>query len=160
MISIKIDWFDFLAVQGTLKSLLQDRNVGEVAQLCPILCDPMDCSLPSSSIHRISQARTVEWVAICFSKGSSPTQGSNPGLPHCRQILYQLSYQGSPNLTGSGGSDGKGSACNVGDLGWIPGSGRSPGQGNGNPLHCSCLENPVDRGAWQATVHGVAKSQT
>ena len=50
------------------------------------------------------------------------------------------------------GSDGKESACNAGDLGSIPGSGRSPGEGNGNPLHYSCLENPMDRGAWQATV--------
>ena len=59
-----------------------------------------------------------------------------------------------------GGSEVKASACNAGDLGSIPGSGRSPGEGNGNPLQYSCLENPMDRGAWWATVHGVAKSQT
>ena len=59
-----------------------------------------------------------------------------------------------------GGSDGKASACNAGDLGLIPGSGRSPGEGNGNPLQYFCLENSIDRGAWWATVHGVAKSQT
>ena len=59
-----------------------------------------------------------------------------------------------------GGSDGKASAYNAGDLGSIPGSGRSPGEGNGNPLQYSCLESPMDRGAWQATVHGVAKSRT
>ena len=52
---------------------------------------------------------------------------------------------------------GKESACNVGDLGSIPGSGRSPGEGNGNPLQYSCLENPMDRGAWRATVHVVAR---
>ena len=52
------------------------------------------------------------------------------------------------------------SACNAGDLGLIPGSGRSPGEGNGNPLQYSCLENPLDGGAWWATVHGVAKSRT
>ena len=57
-----------------------------------------------------------------------------------------------------GGSDGKESACNRGDLGLIPGSGRSPGKGNGYPLQYSCLENSMDRGAWWATVHGVAKS--
>ena len=51
----------------------------------------------------------------------------------------------------------KESACNVGDLGSIPGSGRSPGEGNGNPLQYSCLENPIDRGAWWATVHGIAR---
>ena len=63
-------------------------------------------------------------------------------------------YMGFP-----GGSDGKESACNVGDLASIPGLGRSPGEGNGNPVQYSCLENSMDRGAWRATVHGVAKSQ-
>ena len=55
------------------------------------------------------------------------------------------------------GSDSKESTCNAGDSGLIPGSGRSPGEGNGNPLQYSCLENPRDRGAWQARIHGVAK---
>ena len=59
-----------------------------------------------------------------------------------------------------GGSEGKVSACNTRDLGLILGLGRSPGEGSGNPLQCSCLENPMDRGAWLATVHGVAKCQT
>ena len=58
-----------------------------------------------------------------------------------------------------GGSEVKASVCNAGDLGWIPGLGRSPGEGNGNPLQYSYLENPMDRGAWWAAVHGVAKSQ-
>ena len=56
------------------------------------------------------------------------------------------------------GSEAKASACNAGDLDQIPG--RSPGGGNGNPLQYSCLENPMDRGAWRATVHGVAESRT
>ena len=59
-----------------------------------------------------------------------------------------------------GSSDGNESACSVGDLGWIPGLGRSPGEGNGNPLQYSCLGNPTDGGAWQATVHGVTKNRT
>ena len=54
----------------------------------------------------------------------------------------------------------KESACNAGDTGSIPGLGRSPGEGNGNALQFSCLENPMDRGAWWAAVHGVAKSRT
>ena len=56
-----------------------------------------------------------------------------------------------------GGSDGKGPTRNAGDAGSIPGWGRSPGEGNGNPLQYFCLENPMDREVWQATVHGVAK---
>ena len=60
----------------------------------------------------------------------------------------------------SGGLEVKVPASNVGDLGSIPGSGRSPGEGNGNPFQCSCLENPMDGGAWKAAVHGVAKSRT
>ena len=58
------------------------------------------------------------------------------------------------------GSDGEESACSAGDPGLIPGSRRSPGGGNENPLQYSCLGNPLDRGAWQATDHGIAKSQT
>ena len=61
------------------------------------------------------------------------------------------------------GSDGKEAVCNAGgirDMGLIPGSGRSPGRGHGNPLQDSCLENTLDRGAWRATVHRVVKSQT
>ena len=56
-----------------------------------------------------------------------------------------------------GGSDSKASASNAGDPGSVSGSGRSPGEGNGNPLQYSSLENPIDRGAWSATVHGVTK---
>ena len=58
-----------------------------------------------------------------------------------------------------GGSDSKESACNAGDQGSIPGSGKSPEEGNGNPLLYSCLGIPMDRGAWQATVYGVAERQ-
>ena len=62
------------------------------------------------------------------------------------------------HLTSNGGSDTKASVYNVGDLGLIPGLGISTGEGNGNSLQYSCLENPMDRGACQATVHGVEKS--
>ena len=65
-----------------------------------------------------------------------------------------------PSLGFPGGSEVKVSARNAGDLGLIPGSGRSPGEGNGNPLQYSCLKNPMDGGAWWATVHGVGKSRT
>ena len=72
----------------------------------------------------------------------------------------QISYTPDKNICFSGNSGGKESACNGGDLGLIPASGRSPGEGNGNPLQYFCLGNPMDRGACQATVHEVAKSRT
>ena len=68
------------------------------------------------------------------------------------QLLYFLHFPG--------GLNGKASASNEGDPGSVPGSGRSAGEGNGNPLQYYCLENPMYRGAWEATVHGVAKSRT
>ena len=70
-------------------------------------------------------------------------------------LCYVSLTQGFP-----GGSDGKEPTWHAGDLGSISGLGRSPGGGNGNPRQCSCLENPMDRGAWQAIVHGVTKCQT
>ena len=68
---------------------------------------------------------------------------------------YHQEWRGFP-----GGSDGKESACNISDLGSIPGVGTSPEEGNGNTLQDSCLENPMEGGAWQTIVYGVAKSQT
>ena len=59
----------------------------------------MDCSPPGSSVHGILQARILQWVAISSSRGIFPTQGSNPGLPHCRQTLYNLRHQRSPVYT-------------------------------------------------------------
>ena len=67
-----------------------------VDQSCLTLCDPVNCSLPGFSVCGIFQARILEWVAMSFSRGIFPTQGSNLGLRRCRWILYQLSYQGSP----------------------------------------------------------------
>ena len=77
-------------------------------------------------------------------------------------FLNELFYfHGSIQTEGfPGASDSKESACNTGDLGLIPGSGRSPGEENGYPFQYSCLENFMDKGAWWATVHGVSKSQT
>ena len=75
-------------------------------------------------------------------------------IPKTNIILYKFKV-GFP-----GGSDGKESACNAGDLGSITGSGRSPGEGNGNPLQCSCLEKSMDREAWWAIVQEVTNSGT
>ena len=91
---------------------IKTKSESEVAQSFLTLRDPMDCSLPGSSI----QARVLEWVAFAFSS-------------------------------------------NVGDLGLIPWSGRSAEERNGYPLQYSCLVNSMDRGDWQAAVHGVTKTQ-
>ena len=65
----------------------------KVAQLCPTLCNLMDYM-----VHGILQARILEWEAVLSSKGVFPTQGSNPGIQHCKRILYQLSHKGSPRI--------------------------------------------------------------
>ena len=69
-----------------------------VAQLCLTLCDPMDCSLPSSSVHKDFPGKNTGVGCHALLQRMLPTQRSNPGLPHCRQILYQLSHQGSPRI--------------------------------------------------------------
>ena len=80
-------------------------------------------------------------------------------LPRIVYILFILNASYYLSLGFSGGSVIKNSSANAGDAGSIPGLGRFPEEGNGNPLQYSCLGIPMDRGAWQATVHGVAESQ-
>ena len=72
------------------------ESESEVVQSCPILCNPMDCSLPHSSIHGIFQAKVLEWLP--FPSPEDLTQGLNLGLPHCRQTLYHLSHLASPQV--------------------------------------------------------------
>ena len=126
----------------------------------------MDCNLPGSSAHEISQTRTLEWGAISSSGGSSgPSDQSRVSCISCtgRWILCPyilVRVYNFMDLSVVYVSEVKASACNAGDLDSIPGSGRSPGEGRGNPLWYSCLQNPKDRGAWRATVHRVAKSRT
>ena len=94
--------------------------------------------------------------SLSLLQGIFPTQGLNLGLPHGRQFLYQLSHKGElkkkfvlfSSLDFPGGSDGKVSAYNAGDQVSVLGLGRFPGEGNGNPLQYSCLENLMDRGTW------------
>ena len=137
-----------------------------VIQFCLTLCNPMDCSPPGFSVHGILQARILEWEAIPFSRGSSWPR-DRPGSLSCSQIHYHLSHNCQslkvvnqkvvidiiyicevPTRDFPGGSDGKASVYNAGDLGSIPGSGRFPGEGNGNPLQYPCLENLMVGGAW------------
>ena len=98
-----------------------------------------------------------------FLPGKSHGQRSlvdySPG-DHKSHRTYQLNHHHPTKSVFAGGSEDKASACHAGDPGLISGLGRSPEEVNGNPLQYSCLENPMDRGAWQATVHGVEKSQT
>ena len=94
------------------------------------------------------------WSRGVWREATPPSGETNaPEIP--RQCLGQA----TSHLMESG-SDSKECACNAGDPSSIPGSGRSPGEGNSYPLQCSCLENPMGRGAWWAIVHGVAKNQT
>ena len=106
------------------------------------------------------EVKALGTLTLLSSVGLTQTEGS----PQMRLFPRTGTYcfpvgcvyiQGSP-----GGSEGEESACNVGHLGFIPGSGRSPGEGTGYPLQYSCLENPMDRGTGRATVYGVAESQT
>ena len=120
----------------------------------------LDCSPPDSSVHGILQARILEWVP-CSSPGDLPNPGLNPGLMHCRWILYLLSpvfYWSSQVVLVE--KNQPANAGDIGDVGSIPGLGRPPGGEHGNPLQYSCLDNPMDREAWQAIVHGVANSWT
>ena len=103
-----------------------------VAHLGRILRDPVNCSLPSSSVHEISQARILEGVAISSSSGSSQLRDQT-------HISYGSCFPGCSVVNNPSAS--------VGDMGSIPGLGRSPGGGNGNPLQYSCLGNPMDGGA-------------
>ena len=97
------------------------------------------------------------------SPGYLPDPGIEPQSPVMQAVFTHWVTSEAPRILESvtlDSSDDKGPACNAGDLGTTRGSGRSPGEGNGNPLQCSCLENSTDRGAWRATVHGVPESDT
>ena len=81
-----------------LPSTIPSSRACLVAQSCLTLCDPMDCSPPGFSVHGDSPGKSTGVGCHALLQGIFPTQGSNPGLPHCRWILYRLSHQGSPHL--------------------------------------------------------------
>ena len=118
------------------------KSESEVAQSCPTLSDPMDYRLPGSSIHGIFQGKVLEWGAIAFS-----TQLSLASLKFKSSTYALAPHFLSPALGHK-------------LLRVLPLSLSCIGEGNGNPLQCSCLENPWDRGAWWAAVYGVAQSWT
>ena len=103
----EIPFFHFLRMSclhggcGDMAGLLRSRRSPTCVramslQSCPTPCDPMDCNPPGSSVHGLLQARTLEWVAISFSRGSSQPRDWTPGLLNCKQTLYHLSHQGNP----------------------------------------------------------------
>ena len=123
-----------------------------------LFATPMDCSPPSSSVQGISQARILEWVAS-LHPGDLPYPGIEPASLTSR-VLAGGFFTTSTTWEFPGDSVHKESSYHSGDLGSIPGSGRSLGRWNGNLFQYSCLENSMDRETWWATVHGVAKSWT
>ena len=129
---------EFLSVPGQLSFPLQpynhiDGTLGE-------------CQSPQLSILGSKVSEGLLCPGLLESEGSCD-------LTSVSQVIRVF-------VMGFSASDGKESACNAGDLCSILGSGKSPGEGNGSPLQYSCLENPMDRGVWWATVHGITKSQT
>ena len=113
-----------------------------------------------------SKVKSKSVQILCTRLPSSvPIMSSNDNLTTCFWLLQYSNHCSSlsPLFCSfhrfPGGSDSKESTCNAGDPGLIPGSGLFPGEGHGNPLQSCCLENSMDRGAWRAIVHGIAKSQ-
>ena len=155
-------WQEGMTLAGGKISPKKKKVKVLVAQLCPTLCNPMNRLL---CLWASPGKNTGEGCHFLL-QGIFPTQGSNPGLPHCRQTLHPLSHQGIyiyrerasqvvlvvKNLPANAGD--------ARDVSLILESGRSAEVGNGNPLQYSCPENCMDRGAWRAIVHGVAKGQT
>ena len=104
----------------------------------------------------LNLTKQISWDCGCYKRGLSLYEKVSSLLP---SVTLSSIWESIVSLRGfPGGSDSKESTCNVGDLGSIPGLGGSPGVGDGNPLQYSSLENSRDRGAWQATVHGVSKT--
>ena len=125
----------------------------EYSGLISFRMDWLDLPVVQQTVKILLQNHNSEASALSLLYGPAPTI----------LTLIFLSLFSAGNLVSEyfpGSLDGKASAYNAGDPGSIPGSGRSPREGNGNPLQYSCLENPMDQGAWWAKVHGVAKNQT
>ena len=112
-----------------LLECMKVESESEVAQLCPTLCDPMDCSLPGSSVHGIFQARVLEWVAIAFSCYAEETNTMFVKKIYSNKKLEFISDFNKVGLRCS--SAGKESTCSAGDLDSILRLGRSPGEGKG-----------------------------
>ena len=129
------------------------------------------CTLSDENICPPHSSQAVNVTTISYSLYLTALQSFVTWRPHLDRelrksrpwVLFIFVSPAFDRVSGTyflGGSDGKESVCNAGDLGLIPGLGRSPGEGNSYPLQYSCLKNPMDREAWQATVRRMAKSRT
>ena len=122
-----------------------------------------ECEEKGILLHCWRQCKLVEplwrtvWRFIKILKTELPY---DPAIPFLGIYPEKIVIQKDTYTSFPGGLGDKETTCNAGDTGLIPGSGRSPGEGSGYPLQYSCLENPMDRGAWQATAHRVTKSWT
>ena len=135
-------------------------------------CSQTDCAPLSRTVGKPLQVlvflRKARQASTCLDLSPSSLTFLSDKGSHTSEVTPWLclhpSYLQGPQLCGKcsfpGGSGGKESACSAEDLGSIPGSGRSPAGRRGNSVQCSCLENPMDRGAWRAIVHGVPKNWT
>ena len=148
-------WFTYcwsLAWRNLSTSMLL---VSEVTQSCPTLCGPMDCSLPGSSLHGILHTRILEWVAVSFSRTPSyPCKNKHWVQFVLNSFLYwssRLLIIICPYLV---------SHPRYERPRFNPWVGKIPWRRAWKPIPYFCLETPMDRGAWQATVHGAAKSRT
>ena len=120
----------------------------------------MDCSPPGSSVPGDSPGKNARVDCHALFQGIFSTQELNPGLQHYRWILYYLSHQGRASQVALVVKNPPANAEAARDTGSISSSGRSPGEGHGNPLQYSCLEYLMERGTWWATVHRVTRSRT
>ena len=112
-------------------------------------------------LHSCLEIHFIKLIMSEYFKDFPASKAGDPGsIPKLGKIPWRRDIPTSVFLGFPDGSDGKESACNAGDLHFIPGLRRSPGGGHGNPLQYSCLENSMDRGAWRAMVHGATKSHT
>ena len=134
-----------LQIDTCLQPRYMSTKISEIYLSCPESAGPYELpELYSVADHACGCINLIEKSALCNEQESHGTLG---------KLCYH--YWAPLN-----GSDGKESTCNIGDLGSVPGLRRYPGEGHGNPLQYSCLKNSMDGGAWQATDHGVRKSQT